>query len=443
MLTRVEIDGFKTFAEFTLDLRPFSAIVGPNASGKSNLFDALRFLSLLAQHDIRTAMQDLRGDPEELFRKTPFSVSEKIRFAIEVVVDANGSDAFSTSYILKTQRLRYELEISLKPRGIFVTHESCTPIAKKTDTAEYIRKSSVSYAAQIGPLIRMSEVSRGEPFAIVIRQDGENKRGRPVMLPAQEATRTALSTITTAEFPHLYALKNFLASVRFLELNPQAARKPNDRYEARALRPDASNLSAVLASLKEETCSEVRPEGVLSDISMDLASLIPSVKSIEVDTDDSAKEYSYGVMTSEGLYFSSRVISDGTLRLLALLTVLNDPNRRGLLCFEEPENGVHEGRIDALVDFLRSAATDFSKESGDPVFQVIINTHSPAVMEALEPHEIVVADTITVIDPAARTKTVKSRMRTGVQDNLSLLDPEVQLTRGEVRTILKRPSNAA
>ena len=176
---------------------------------------------------------------------------------------------------------------------------------------------------------------------------------------------------------------------------------------------------------------------------MDLASLIPSVKSIEVDTDDSAKEYSYGVMTSEGLYFSSRVISDGTLRLLALLTVLNDPNRRGLLCFEEPENGVHEGRIDALVDFLRSAATDFSKESGDPVFQVIINTHSPAVMEALEPHEIVVADTITVIDPAARTKTVKSRMRTGVQDNLSLLDPEVQLTRGEVRTILKRPSNAA
>lgn len=69
MLTRVEIDGFKTFDSFTLDLRPFTVIVGPNASGKSNLFDALRFLSLLSQHDIRTAMQDLRGEPEELFRR--------------------------------------------------------------------------------------------------------------------------------------------------------------------------------------------------------------------------------------------------------------------------------------------------------------------------------------------------------------------------------------
>ena len=61
MLTRIEIDGFKTFEGFALDLQPFSAIVGPNASGKSNLFDAIRFLSLLAQHDVRTAMQGLRG----------------------------------------------------------------------------------------------------------------------------------------------------------------------------------------------------------------------------------------------------------------------------------------------------------------------------------------------------------------------------------------------
>lgn len=81
MLTRVEIDGFKTFERFGLDLRPLSAIVGPNASGKSNLFDALRFLSLLAQHDIRTAMQDLRGLPEEMFRRTAKETASKMHFA--------------------------------------------------------------------------------------------------------------------------------------------------------------------------------------------------------------------------------------------------------------------------------------------------------------------------------------------------------------------------
>src|SRR5450755_1875426 len=98
MLTRIEIDGFKTFENFGLDLRPLTAIVGPNASGKSNLFDALRFLSLLAQHDIRTAMQDLRGEPEELFRKTPWGNSESISFAVEVLLSRRGVDAFGTTY---------------------------------------------------------------------------------------------------------------------------------------------------------------------------------------------------------------------------------------------------------------------------------------------------------------------------------------------------------
>ena len=44
MITRIEIDGFKTFENFGLDLHPFTAIVGPNASGKSNLFDAINFV---------------------------------------------------------------------------------------------------------------------------------------------------------------------------------------------------------------------------------------------------------------------------------------------------------------------------------------------------------------------------------------------------------------
>jgi len=54
VITRIEIDGFKTFDGFALDLRPFTAVVGPNASGKSNLFDAIEFVSrLVAQADIR------------------------------------------------------------------------------------------------------------------------------------------------------------------------------------------------------------------------------------------------------------------------------------------------------------------------------------------------------------------------------------------------------
>lgn len=449
MITRIEIDGFKTFENFVLDFRPFSAVVGPNASGKSNLFDALRFLSLLARGDIRSAMQELRGEPEELFRRTPSSTASSMAFAVEVLLDAHGVDTFGSFYTVKDRRLRYELCLTIRrgargnPQGIYVTHEQCVAIPRKNDTATFISKDMLGSSNRRTPFLTMDK-GEGKRSAIEIRQDGpthtgSSKRGRPITIPAAEASRTALSTISTAEFPHLYALGHLLGSMRFLEINPAAARRPSDKFESKYLLPDASNLAAVLAYLRDGSSTDVRPDGVLNDISADLASLIPSVRRVEVF--DEVKDYSFEVKTSDGLSFSSRVISDGTLRLLALLSILNDPDRAGVLCFEEPENGVHEGRIDALIALLRDA-TELSNESQRPLFQVLVNTHSPAVLNALQDDEIVAADMVGVLDPTTRQKQTKTRMRTGVQTGLEL-DPARHLTRAEVDRILRRQAENA
>ncbi|MGZ8371488.1 MAG: AAA family ATPase, partial [Rhodoplanes sp.] len=77
MLIRIEIDGFKSFKDLKLDLQPFTVVAGPNASGKSNLFDALRFLSQLASSDLSDAVRRIRGDPSDLFRKGPKGESAK------------------------------------------------------------------------------------------------------------------------------------------------------------------------------------------------------------------------------------------------------------------------------------------------------------------------------------------------------------------------------
>lgn len=446
MLTRIEIDGFKTFEGFGLDLRPLTAVVGPNATGKSNLFDALRFLSLLAQFDIRTAMQGLRGEPEELFRQVPGQTFDCMTFAVEVLLSRRGIDAFGTDYVTPARRLRYEVKLAFTqdedgtPKGIFVRDEVCRPIAKKDDHADYLRVEDLglTYNYRLSPFIEKSENGQ----AILIRQDGPKKRGRPVQLSLKEASRTALSTITTSEFPHLYALREALTSIRSLEINPRAARGSNDRFEDRMLKPDASNLAAVLTKLKEETSTEVRPDGVLSDIAADLTSLIPSVRHLRTRNDPSDRQYSFSLEFSGNLIFSSRVISDGTLRLLALLTILNDPVRRGTLCFEEPENGVHEGRIPMLVNFLRGAAT----VSGDPEassFQILINTHSPKVMAALKDSEIVAADSVTSVDPEHKIRTSRTRMRTGIESTPDLFDPETRLSRVEVELLLQKLTDAA
>jgi hypothetical protein len=78
------------------------------------------------------------------------------------------------------------------------------------------------------------------------------------------------------------------------------------------------------------------------------------------------------------------VLSDGTLRLLALVTLKNDPQHRGVLCFEEPENGVHPFRLKNLAEnLLHDLATDFSDpdQAKLPLRQLLINTHSTTLVK--------------------------------------------------------------
>ena len=86
---------------------------------------------------------------------------------------------------------------------------------------------------------------------------------------------------------------------------------------------------------------------------------------------------------NDGKVFSSRVLSEGTLRLLVLCVLLYDDKFQGLLCFEEPENGIHPYRLKAMVELLRLLATNF-EEDDDLLRQVIVNTHSPVLLRWLK-----------------------------------------------------------
>jgi len=128
--------------------------------------------------------------------------------------------------------------------------------------------------------------------------------------------------------------------------------------------------------------------------------------------------------------------------LLALLTALHDPRRRGTLCFEEPENGVHEGRVPSLVEFLRGAA-GLSPDLDKPSFQVLLNTHSPKVMAALLDREIVAADSVVGIDPITGIRSTRTRMRSGAEPIKDMFDPETALSRFEVERLLQKLTDAA
>ncbi|RBQ14293.1 recombination protein RecF [Spongiactinospora rosea] len=304
MITRIEIDGFKSFLDFQLDIPPFLALVGPNASGKSNLFDALDFagdalLSALVR-EMDPLLIPRRGKPQELFHRPGRSAPvEWFDLVVEAETPLAGRD-----------HIRAEIRSSRDPVRAAVWHVTTSP-----------------------------------PFA-----DRE--------WPAEVASW------------HLHVPE------------PSAMRRPVTAADRRALTEDAGNLAAVLG----------RMEGTdaLADLVVDLAALIPDVTGVQPVFDQRQEEWSFDILVDHEPV-PGRLASDGTLRILALLAALHDPDHAGSIMVEELENGLHPSRLRELLTRIRQRVL-----SGDSRRQVIFTSHSPVVVSALyaeDPGSLVFLDT--------------------------------------------------
>ncbi len=381
MITFIEINGFKTFEDFKLELSPFQVIVGPNGAGKSNLFDALRLLSRLVDTDLRSAFQELRGDAIELFTTFPNGQSlNNMTLAVEMFVDRSIQDSWGAGADLKYTRMRYELEIARRSdeqglERLYVVHESLKAIARSED--KWSKKHDLSTQNNWLPKLtggRLSFISTDKAKTgqntIHLHQDGHGGRKSSV---AEKIERTVLSGVTNTEFPHAFAAREEIRTWRFLHLNPEVLRYPSSMLASPFLSADGHNLATTLAHMRAED------PYILTDVAADLATLVPGILKIEVDADQARNQYIIRAIMQDQTSFSSRVLSDGTLRMLALATLKNDPQNRGVLCFEEPENGVHPFRLKNIAHLLRALATDFHDENQAqlPLRQLLVNTHSP------------------------------------------------------------------
>jgi predicted ATPase len=129
-----------------------------------------------------------------------------------------------------------------------------------------------------------------------------------------------------------------------------------------------------------------------------------SVRALEVDADDTRELLTLRLVERSGADIPARSLSEGTLRFLALCVLLEDPDVGGVLCMEEPENGIHPANIPAMLNLLRDLAVDPADAPGsdNPVRQVIVNTHSPVVVQVIEPDDLLFA-TSRVLESADGT----------------------------------------
>nr|WP_272891899.1 ATP-binding protein [Stutzerimonas stutzeri] len=157
---------------------------------------------------------------------------------------------------------------------------------------------------------------------------------------------------------------------------------------------DGGRLAATLHKLHR------KDENIYSRIASRLSEIIPT-SDIRVDVDQTRQLLTVEVKERSGAFLPARALSDGTLRFLALCIMAEDPEFKGLLCFEEPENGIHPEKMASMLQLLKELAVDSNQEvnEGNPMRQILIATHSPVLVGLESPDDLIYADVVKVKGP--------------------------------------------
>lgn len=224
--------------------------------------------------------------------------------------------------------------------------------------------------------------------------------------------RTVLSTTNAAESPTALLAKREMQSWRLLQLEPSALRRPDASTAPTHIETDGAHLAAVLNRLARN--GYLNSKGyedetqVFGQIAGRLSQLISDVYEVSIDRDERRELLSVQVTGRDKTTHPARALSDGTLRLLALADLELDPEAQGVLCLEEPENGIHPERIPAMLRLLQDIANNPNEpiDPDNPMRQVIINTHSPVIVQEIPGESLMMAEAKEVLRPGQRFKRV-------------------------------------
>ena len=436
MLTRLQVSGFKNLVDVDLRLGSFTCVVGPNGAGKSNLFDAIRFLSGLANHTLMEAAASVRdqhgrtAQVRDLFHHAGDHYADRMTFAAEMIVPGEAIDDLGQEAKASITFLRYSLELayresgdSLAPGALEILKEELVHVTQRDagrhllfpHSAKEWRKSAVRGRRSARYFI--STEGEGESRVIKLHQDGGSS-GRPLRRPAANLPRTVLSVASAAESPTVLIARREMQSWQLVQLEPSAMRQPDEYVSPTHLGTDGRHLPATLYRLARNAGKHghggngrasvanlhaVAQNGeyvqVYCQIANRLSELIDDVHGIHVDLDEKREVMTLYVRDKDGARHPARALSDGTLRFLALSVMESDPKMLGVLCVEEPENGIHPARIPAILGLLQDIAVDAHAPLGDdnPLRQVIVNTHSPVVFKQVSDDSVVFVKAIEAV----------------------------------------------
>lgn len=413
MLTRLEVNGFKNLVDFALDFGPYTCIAGPNGVGKSNIFDAIRFLSLLTEHTINDAALRIRnageetGDIQDLLFYGDGERAGHMQFAVEMIVGRKVRDDFGREAEASSSFLRYEVGFRYAPPsgttgylgGLVLERENLAHITKGEATRHLkfphhkakFRDSVVYNNRRNSAYISTDSDDDSGQTTIVVHQDG-GSHGRPRPAAAQGAVRTIIGTENTASTPTILAARHEMQSWLVLALDPAAMRRPDRFTQPPGIAENGAHIPATLQHLTNAMSEYDPDDDVLARVSSRLSELVP-MQSVTVAEDNLRQLLSLEIEDRSGLTLRANSISDGTLRFLALVALSEIFDESAVICMEEPENGIHPAKLEAMNRLLHDIAVDAEEQVDfdNPLRQVIVATHSPYFVQLQDRGDLTLA----------------------------------------------------
>lgn len=337
----LKVQNFRALKDVELkNITPLTVMLGPNGSGKSTLFDVFNFLSECFQGGLRQAW-DRRGRAREL----------KTR-------GAEGPVVIEIKYREKPKSplITYHLSIDEEGNGPVVTDE----------WLEWRR------GARVGRPFRFLKYSRG--MGSVVSGEQPDESDERLDIPLRGADLIAVNTLgQIAQHPRVAALRDFITDWYVSYLSVDSTRNQPESGPKERLSKTGDNLANVIQYLKES-----HPEQ-LDRIMVVLRNRIPRLERIDATPMADGRLL---LQVKDGPFAEpvlAKFSSDGTMKMLAYLTVLYDPKPPQFIGIEEPENFLHPKLLLELGEECRVASERT---------QLLVTTHSPFFLNACRAEEV-------------------------------------------------------
>lgn len=368
-LRTIKAKNFRSLADVDVDFRDFNVLIGPNGSGKSNLLKVLSFVRDTARFDIGQAIEQAGGF-DRVIRQSPGVAA--VTLTIEGVTSTFASGNARDSYTLSLSRVGHAVD----------------------------RSESLKYKRVEGRGKRRTIKAHGQEVAVEGEDSGPNTPS--LRLASDDVSALgALARVADEQIgdgPREFF--SFLSDIRYLDPVVDEARTPT-RISRATLDDSASNLSAALFTLYQQD-----PDGFQA-VKTDLARCLPGLHDITFDQIGGATRAVVVQLHERGLGAPVDLAdaSFGTVRVLALLTALHEPEPPQLTVIEEVDHGLHPYALDVLVDRLREASNRT---------QIIVASHSPTLVNRLAADEIIISDR----DPKTGASIIPARSADEIADLL-------------------------